>query len=94
MHILEQSECKSINDESILMMGDIHDNDRDASFRIIGNEPSCSDIGNSIDEQDNIAASFSLLNVGNISLSTDNSIRKRSKKLPVPYFQPLKTKNT
>jgi len=36
--------------------------------------------------------SLSLLHVGNISLSTENSIRKRSRKAPIPYFQPLKSK--
>lgn len=77
------------------MMGSINDPDRDASFRLLmGNDQSCSDLGNnSIDENDNVANTFSLLNVGNISASTDNSLRKRSKKLPIPYFQLMKSKN-
>jgi hypothetical protein len=50
-------------------------------------------MGNSMDENDNLANTLSLLNVGNISLSTDNSIRKRSKKIPIPYFQVMKSKN-
>ena len=64
----------------------------DASFNLMGIDQGCSDLANSLDESNNIAIAFSLLNVGNISLSTDNSIRKRSKKLPIPYFQAMKSK--
>ena len=76
-----------------MMQDSEKDPERDTSFRVIGNDQSCSDMGNSIDDSDNVTATFSLLNVGSISLSTDNSIRKRSKKLPIPYCQPMKSKN-
>jgi hypothetical protein len=75
-------------------MGTIQDPERDTSFNLIGIDQACSDFGNSMDESNNIANTFSLLNVGNMSLSTDNSLRKRSKKLPIPYFQAMKSKNT
>jgi hypothetical protein len=93
MNLLEQSDEKSNKEESILMMGTMQDFDRDASFRLVSNDQSCSDMGNLIDDNYNNGATFSLLNVGSISLSTENSIRKISKKLPIPYFQPLRAKN-
>jgi hypothetical protein len=74
-------------------MGTIQDPEVDTSFNLMGIDQACSDLGNSLDESSNLVNTFSLLNVGSMSLSTDNSIQKRSKKLPIPYFQAMKSKN-
>jgi hypothetical protein len=46
MNLLEQSESKSNNDGSILLMGSIQDPDRDTSFNLMGIDQTCSDFGN------------------------------------------------